>query len=144
MTMRNGNTSEHYVTLCKGFVEKYISIVTVETPTNVITKISRGLSMTLFEVMGILGGEVGLFTGFSMLSILEYMTAVYNFIWHYGEVTEDDDKPKTETKRKRQEESNSKNVFDKRSNQRRFDCIEKDIEILKKEMKALRKVCEYL
>ena len=142
MTMRNGNISDHYVTLCKDFVKKYVAVVTVETPTNVITKISRDLSATLFEIMGILGGQIGLFTGFSMLSILECMRAIHNFIWHYGEGTGANEKIKTETKRKRQGESNSKNVFDKSSHQRRFDCIEKDVEILKKEMNALRKVCE--
>ena len=144
MTMRNGNMSDHYVKLCKDFVEKYVAIVTVATPTNVITKISRELSVTLFEMMGILGGEIGLFTGFSMLSILEYMTAIYNFIWHYGEEIGPDDKIKTEQKRKRLDESNHENLFDKRSHQRRINCLERDVEVLKKEIKTLRKVCEYL
>ena len=142
MTMRNGNTSDHYVTLCKNFVQKYVAIVTVETPTNVITVVTRELSESLVEMLGVLGGELGLFTGFSMLSILELMTAIYNFIWHYGEETEADDKVKTETKRKRQGKRNCDDFFDKSFHQRRFDCLESDLEILKKEMKTLKTVCE--
>ena len=142
MTMRNGNTSDHYVTLCKNFVQKYVAIVTVETPTNVITVVTRELSESLVEMLGVLGGELGLFTGFSMLSILELMTAIYNFIWHYGEETEADDKVKTETKRKNQGKSICDDMFDKSFHRRRFDCLESDLEILKKEMKTLKKVCE--
>ena len=142
MTMRNGNISDHYVTLCKDFVEKYVAIVTVETPTNVITKISRDMSATLFEMMGILGGQIGLFTGFSMLSILECMRAIYNFIWHYGEGTGADEKMKIEQKRKRQNESDHENLFDNRSHQTRLHCLEMEVEVLRKEIKTLRKVCE--
>ena len=135
-TMRNENRSDHYETLCKQFVDKYVAIVTVETPSDVITKMTRDLSETLFELIGILGGEIGLFTGFSMVSILEYLTSVYNFIWHYGEDTSADDNMKT--KRKRQEDHNSENLYDKRSRQQRLNQLERDLETLKKEIK----VCE--
>ena len=76
--MRKGNSSDHYETLCREFAEKYLAIVTVEAPTDVITKISRDLSVTDLEKIGILGGELGLFTGFSMLTILDILVATYN------------------------------------------------------------------
>ena len=141
-TMRNENISDHYETLCKQFADKYIAIITVEAPTDVITKISRDLETTFFELVGILGGELGLFTGFSMLSILEYLTAIYNFIWHYGEDTNTDDE--LETKRKRQEEQNIENVYDKRSHQQRLNWLARDVETLRKEITTLRKVCDEL
>ena len=138
-TMRNENISDHYETLCKEFVENYVAIITIEAPTDVITKIARDLETTFFELMGILGGELGLFTGFSMLSILECLTAIYNFIWHYGEDTREDNK--LETKRKSQEH-NIENVYVKRSHQQRINCLERDVKTLMKEIKTLRKVCE--
>ena len=53
--MRKGNMSIHYESLCKQFVEKYIAIVTVETPADVITLTKRELSVTFLEKMGIIG-----------------------------------------------------------------------------------------
>ena len=39
--MKDGNMSDHYVTQCMEYVEKYIAIVTIETPTNVVTLTQR-------------------------------------------------------------------------------------------------------
>ena len=142
--MRKGNMSEHYVTLCKQFVNKYVAIVTVETPVDVIAVTSRDLSATLFERMGILGGEIGLFTGFSIVSILDWLTAIYNMI-----------QPEDEKKRQNGQ-SGDINVSDKRRIHRleriadqqgnMFHCLEnkldREMEDLKEEMKTLRKVCK--
>ena len=79
-TMKNGNESDHYVTLCKDFVKKYVAIVTVETPTDEITKTLRDLKVTWMDKIGIIGGTLGLFTGVSMISIIPIITKIYKMI----------------------------------------------------------------
>ena len=82
-TMKNGNESDHYVTLCKDFVKKYVAIVTVETPTDEITKTLRDLKVTWMDKIGIIGGTLGLFTGVSMISIITIITKIYKMIGGY-------------------------------------------------------------
>ena len=79
--MRKRQMSDHYKTLCKQFVQKYVSIVTVESPTDVIALISREKSANFHEKIGVLGGELGLFTGASIVTILDILTSIYNKIW---------------------------------------------------------------
>ena len=85
--MRDGHISEHYATICKDFVKNYIAIVSVESPTDVVALTSKSLSVTTFEKVATLGGEIGLFTGFSMLTIIDILVYLYNMIWHANEAT---------------------------------------------------------
>ena len=78
--MRNGKMSDHYVALCKDFVNKYVAIVSIESPVDVITLSSRDLSATWMDKFGIIGGIFGLFTGFSMVTILDMIRYLYK---HY-------------------------------------------------------------
>ena len=81
--MRNKNISGHFVTLCQQFVKKHIAIVTVESPTDVVDIISRDIRVTFMDQIGIIGGTLGLFTGVSMISILDFISYIYKLIKQY-------------------------------------------------------------
>ena len=87
--MRSVSMSDHYVTLCKQFVEKHIAIISVEAPVDVITLTLRDLSVTWMDKIGILGGTLGLFTGVSMISILDVIKFIRKMIG--GSEKENDD-----------------------------------------------------
>ena len=56
---------------CEDYLQKYISIVTVETPTSSIIKSKRVTAVSFIEQLAIVGGIFGLFSGVSILSIVE-------------------------------------------------------------------------
>ena len=78
-TVKNNNISAHYGTLCKEFVEKYIAMITVETPTDTILLTSRDVSATFWEQVAMIGGNLGLFTGICMLHILDVFKLIVTF-----------------------------------------------------------------
>jgi hypothetical protein len=57
--------------LCHDYVKKYISIVTVETPTSTVVKNIRDQAVTLPDWIILIGGFLGLFCGISILSLFE-------------------------------------------------------------------------
>ena len=59
------------IELCHDYVEKYISIVTIETPTSTVVKNIRDQAATLSDWIMLIGGFFGLFCGISILSIVE-------------------------------------------------------------------------
>ena len=65
---------------CKDFVQKYISIVTVETPTTRILVSKRVERITFSQQLAVIGGTVGLFTGMSILSMIELLSFCYKII----------------------------------------------------------------
>ena len=132
--MKDGDMSDHYVIQCEQFVQKYVAIVTVETPTDSITVIQRDEEASFAEKMAIFGGEIGLFTGFSFISFIDLASAIYNKIWPADEETESS--PKSENKEKRNVDHN---VSYKRSNQRRLDQLEREIVTLKNKVRKVRK-----
>ena len=58
---------------CQDYVQNYIAIVTVETPTDTVMKSMRVKRNTLSEQLGVIGGTLGLFCGISILSMVEVM-----------------------------------------------------------------------
>ena len=56
---------------CEDYLQKYISIVTVETPTSTIIKSKRVTAVSFIEQLAIVGGIFGLFSGVSILSMVE-------------------------------------------------------------------------
>ena len=67
----NSDTEETAKGFCRNYVPKYISIVTVETPTNTVIKSTRAQRITFSEQLAFVGGTMGLFTGMSILSFVE-------------------------------------------------------------------------
>ena len=59
------------IELCHDYVKKYISIVTIETPTSTVVKNIRDQAVTLPDWIILIGGFLGLFCGISILSIFE-------------------------------------------------------------------------
>ena len=58
--------------LCKEYVTKYVVLISVESPTSSIVKSKReSYTVTFNDQMGTIGGTLGLFTGMSILSIIE-------------------------------------------------------------------------
>ena len=58
-------------TFCEDYLQKYISIVTVETPTSTIIKSKRVKAVSFIKQLAIVGGTLGLFSGVSILSMVE-------------------------------------------------------------------------
>ena len=123
--MKDGNMSDHYLAQCKEFVAKYVSIVTVETPTDVITLILRNIAASFHERVGVLGGELGLFTGLSIISILDYGSSIYLMIWPEKEKEDSSKNLKVKIKqnRKNKQRSNEKKIHGN-PDQTRFDQLE--------------------
>ena len=116
-----GNMSYHYFDLCMDFVEKYIAVITVESPNDDITVITRDLSASILEKVGIMGGWTGLFTGFSMLSIISILEYIYNVIWPEKVTTSSAD-----LKQKRKyEQPLDKIIFDEKVYQRNIDVMKR-------------------
>ena len=59
--------------LCKEYVQKYISIVSVEAPTSVVLKSTREQRNTFSDKLAVIGGTLGLFSGMSILSMVEIL-----------------------------------------------------------------------
>ena len=57
--------------LCEEYVQKYISIVSVEAPTSVVLKSIREERDTFSDKLAVIGGTLGLFSGMSILSMVE-------------------------------------------------------------------------
>ena len=90
--MKGGN-KEWRKSLCKQFVEKYVTLVSVESPTNTVGHTVRDIRDSLIEKLGIIGGTIGLFTGFSLLSLLEIIfvsITIYNQCFKKNAVDVDD------------------------------------------------------
>ena len=58
---------------CKGYVKKYVAIVTIETPVDTVIKSKRIARITFNDQLAVVGGTLGLFTGISILSMVEVL-----------------------------------------------------------------------
>ena len=65
--------------LCYQFVEKFIAMVSVENPTSSVAKSAREPRVTFMDQLGTIGGTLGLFTGMSMLSLIEVAFFLYAY-----------------------------------------------------------------
>ena len=61
------------IKLCEHYVQNHISIVTIETPTDTVVKSKRIQRITFNDQLAFIGGTLGLFTGISILSIVEVL-----------------------------------------------------------------------
>ena len=58
---------------CKDYVKKYVAIVTVETPVDTVIKSKRIARITFNDQLAVVGGTLGLFSGISILSMVEVL-----------------------------------------------------------------------
>ena len=58
------------------YVKKYISIVSIEAATNNIVKSIKAKRVTFTDQLGTIGGTLGLFSGISILSVIEILFCV--------------------------------------------------------------------
>ena len=65
--------------LCYQFTEKFVAMITVESPTSTVTKSAREPRVTFIDQLGTVGGTLGLFTGMSILSIFELFFFLITF-----------------------------------------------------------------
>jgi hypothetical protein len=79
--------------MCKSFVAEYIAIVSVESPTNTVTKSAREPRVTFIDQLGTIGGTLGLFTGISILSMIEIGFFVFTFLISFFQISKDDALP---------------------------------------------------
>ena len=83
----NSDIEEIAKGFCRNYVPKYISIVTVETPTNTVIKSTRAQRITFSEQLAFVGGTMGLFTGMSILSFVEIICFFFKInekLWASG------------------------------------------------------------
>ena len=82
---------------------------------------SKWQSASILEKVGIMGGWTGLFTGFSMLSIISILEYIYNVIWPEKVTTSS---PDLKQKRK-YEQPLDKIIFDEKVYQRNIDVMKR-------------------
>ena len=73
--------------LCQEYVENYISIVSIETPTDAVTKSTRVKRVAFNEQLAVIGGTLGLFSGISLLSMVEIVClclTMFKYVCHTG------------------------------------------------------------
>ena len=62
--------------LCAEYMQKYVSFVSVESPTESVSKSHLDRSTSFIDQLGIIGGNLGLCVGMSVLGMFEAMTFV--------------------------------------------------------------------
>jgi hypothetical protein len=77
-------------TLCRNFISKFVALVSVESPTDSITKSAREIRVTLIDQIGTVGGTLGLFTGMSILSMVEIAFFFVKFIRSFFKIKQSD------------------------------------------------------
>ena len=69
----NWDNNQLEIDFCKDYILKYISIVTVETPVDSVVRAKRVARITFNDQLAVIGGTLGLFTGISILSMVEFV-----------------------------------------------------------------------
>ena len=64
-------------TLCMTYVQNYVALVTVESPTKSVTKSHRDQRKFFIDKLGVIGGTLGVSAGMSVLSMIEVLVLVY-------------------------------------------------------------------
>ena len=65
-------------TLCQNYVKNFLAFVSVNSPTGSVIKTVRDKRFTFFDQLGTVGGTLGLFTGMSVLSMIE--VSIFAFV----------------------------------------------------------------
>ena len=82
MTDRNWKNKFLYNSdkFCHDHLPKYMAMVSIESPTRTVTKSNKVKRITIYEQLAIIGGTLGLFTGMSILSMVEVVCFCFNMI----------------------------------------------------------------
>ena len=64
-------------TLCMKYIRKYVSFISVESPTKSVTKSHRDQRSFFIDKLGIIGGTLAIWTGMSVLSMVEVAVFLY-------------------------------------------------------------------
>ena len=67
-----------WVSFCHDYLQKNIAIVSVESPTGTVTKSKKVQTTTFTQQLATIGGTLGLFTGMSLLSLIEIVCFCFN------------------------------------------------------------------
>ena len=76
--------------LCRNFISNFVALVSVESPTDSITKSAREIRVTLIDQIGTVGGTLGLFTGMSILSMVEIAFFLVKFVRSFFKIKQSD------------------------------------------------------
>ena len=68
--------------LCKTFVENYVSFVSVESATTSVIMSEKDQKVSFYDQLGTIGGTLGLFTGMSALSLVEVVFLIVSLVNH--------------------------------------------------------------
>ena len=63
--------------MCEKYVNQYVSFVSIESPTKIVTKSHRDQRKFFIDKLGTIGGTLGVCAGMSVLSMVEVGVFVY-------------------------------------------------------------------
>ena len=72
--------------LCLQFIHRFVGMVSVESPTSTVTKSAREPRVTFMDQLGTIGGTLGLFTGMSLLSMIEIIFFLHAFLKNFSKI----------------------------------------------------------
>ena len=72
-------------TMCMDYVRRYVSFVSIESPTESISKSSLDRSTSLIDKLGVIGGTLGIFIGASLFSFFEVGVFIYIVVKSLGQ-----------------------------------------------------------
>ena len=78
-TCKDEEREEYLNKVCKDYVNRYVSYVSIDSPINGVTKSVREQRVNFSEKLAIFGGTLGLFSGMSLLSIMEIFCFITRF-----------------------------------------------------------------
>ena len=65
---------------CQSYLEKYVAIVSIDTPSNSAIKSRRDETINFSGRLATIGGTLGLFAGISILSMVEVLCIIFSFV----------------------------------------------------------------
>ena len=98
--------------LCKTFVEDYVSFVSVESPTTSVIMSEKDQKVSFYDQLGTIGGTLGLFTGMSALSMIEVVFLIVNLVKHLIQKCTPDQFRKHVDKNRKNGDQENVNEFD--------------------------------
>ena len=105
-------TSFYNGSLCRDYVAKHIGFISIESPTTSIILSKREKKNSFYDQLGTIGGTLGLFTGMSLLSMVEVLFLMGKLFQKarqrcdnpYGELEEEEEQEEEEKETPKLEE----------------------------------------
>ena len=128
--------------MCEDYIRDFVALVSVEGPTSAVILTERDNRIFLIDQIAAIGGNFGLFTGTSMLSIAEFvillLSLVYAIVYHFYQMCVDPLELKKDLDVLRNK-GNSQQIYNTK-----LQSLEDGIEALKRRNKGLLSLLKQL